>query len=141
MSSITAAEQKATQLEHRPVVLIVGSDLVQTALIRKALVEARFEVHETDRGDTALAMLGSLAPALVLLDCNLPDMSALAITRAIRRKTGFSHLPVVLTGTTISVENKILALEAGVDYCYDGSIFPRELTARIRALLRRSMDS
>jgi DNA-binding response OmpR family regulator len=138
--SISAAESKSMQLEHRPVALIVGADTVRTALIRKALVEARFEVHETERGDTALAMLGSLAPALMLLDWNLPDMSALAITRAIRRKTGFTRLPVVLTGTSISVENKILALEAGADYCYDGTIYPHELVARIRALLRRSME-
>jgi PleD family two-component response regulator len=81
MESPAAEERKAVQLKSRPVALIIGPDTAQTALIRKALVEARFEVHKADRGETALAVLDLLAPALVLLDWNLPDMSALAITR------------------------------------------------------------
>ena len=122
-------------------VLVVTADPIQAALIQKALVEAGFRVRMSARGESALALLAQVVPALVLLDWNLPDMSALSVTRVIRARPGFDRVPVVLTGLKMGTEDKILALEVGVDYCFDGAIYPRELTARVRALLRRAGES
>ncbi len=122
-------------------ILIVTADHIQATLIQKALVEANFRVVVTERGESALALLVQIVPALVLLDWNLPDMSALSVTRVIRSRPGFDRVPVVLTGLKIGTEDKILALEVGVDYFFDGAINPRELTARVRALLRRAEET
>jgi two-component system, OmpR family, response regulator len=82
-----------------------------------------------------------IQPQLVLIDWYLPDLNLLAFIRSIRSQHGFSRLPIILIGRNISCENKILSLEAGVDYCLDGIVYPKELLARMRALLRRTGDS
>ena len=122
----------------RQKVLIVYDDPAQTRILQRSLEGAGFQVFSTARGDWAAAMLSQVLPDLLLLDWDIPGLSSLALTRMIRADARFTRLPILMVGRNIRSENKILALEAGADLCLDGGISPRELTARVRALLRRA---
>jgi two-component system, OmpR family, phosphate regulon response regulator PhoB len=118
-------------------ILIISGDLSQSRVIHSCLEKAGFRVVDVSRGENILNMLNQVKPQLALLDWNLPDLSALEVARSIRASRRFEQLPIILTGREISSENKIRSLESGIDICIEGAVFPRELIARVRALLRR----
>ncbi len=122
---------------HQPIVLLIGQNRSQTALIQHHLQEVGYEVVKAEYGNAVPQMLIQVQPQLILLDWNLLDCSALAVIRAVRSQPGFRRLPIILLGREIGCENRILSLEAGVDFCLDGVVYPKEIVARVRALLRR----
>ncbi len=121
----------------QPIVLLISGNQSQTTLLHDQLRAVGYQVFESNHGSNVAELLVQVQPGLAVLDWDLPDLSALAVIRAIRGQLGFTRLPIILIGREISCENKILSLEAGVDFCVDGPIFPKELMARMRALLRR----
>lgn len=120
-----------------PLILFVSANQSQASLFRIHLKQAGYDVFQIARGENILATLKHANPQLAIVDWDLPDMSALAVTRAVRMVPGYARLPIILSGRAISSENKILALEAGADLCLDGIVTPNELVARVRAMLRR----
>lgn len=121
-----------------PVVLIVSANRSQFMPLSIHLKQAGYETLHVAQGESILKMLAQVNPRLLLVDWDLPDLSALAVIRAIRADHRFSGLPVILTGREISAENKILALEAGADLCLEAIVSPREFVARVQALMRRA---
>ncbi len=121
----------------QPTVLLISGNRSQTTLLHNHLRAVGFQVFESNHGSNVAELLVQVQPRLAVLDWDLPDLSALAVIRIIRGQPGFTRLPLILIGTEISCENKILSLEAGVDFCVDGPLFPKELMARVRALMRR----
>ncbi len=121
----------------QPIVLLISGNRSQTTLLHDHLKAVGYQVFESNRGSNVAELLVQVQPRLAVLDWDLPDLSALAVIRVIRGQPGFTRLPIILIGREISCENRILSLEAGVDFCVDGPIFPKELVARMRALLRR----
>ncbi len=122
---------------RQPVVLLIGGKPSQAALLHRHFQEAGYQVFAVDCSARVPEMLAQAQPKLAVLDWDLPDLSALEVIRTIRSQPGFTRLPIILTGREISCENRILSLEAGVDFCLDGVVRPAEILARIRALLRR----
>ncbi len=125
---------------RQPVVLLICENRSKATLIHSYLSEVGYQVFEANRGANVPDLLKQVQPQLALLDWDLPDLSVLAVIRTIRAQRAFTRMPIILIGREISCENKILSLEAGVDFCLDGPVYPKEIVARVRALFRR-MDS
>ena len=124
----------------QPIILLISGDRAQSKQLHSCLESAGYEVRLVNQGEMVLSMLKMVNPQLAIFDWNLPDLNALALTRAIRANQRFAKLPIILLGRDIGSENKILSLEAGVDLCVEGLIAPKEFLARVRALLRRVND-
>jgi two-component system response regulator BaeR len=86
-------------------------------------------------GAQALAAIRARPPALVVLDLMLPGMDGLALCRAVRE---FSEVPVVMVTARVEEIDRLLGLEAGADDYVCKPFSPRELMARVKAILRRT---
>jgi two-component system response regulator BaeR len=86
-------------------------------------------------GAEALAAIRAEAPALVVLDLMLPGLDGLAVCRAVR---AFSDVPIVMVTALVEEIDRLLGLEAGADDYLCKPFSPRELMARIKAILRRA---
>lgn len=117
--------------------LIVDDDTELTRLLTELLGQEGFEVDAQPGGADAVARASTGAYALVILDVMLPDMSGFEVLRQIRRT---SNVPVILLTARGNDVDRIVGLEIGADDYVPKPFNPRELTARIRAVLRR-MDS
>jgi two-component system, OmpR family, response regulator BaeR len=116
-------------------VLIVEDEAKIAELLRDYLVAAGFHVTVVDRGDSAIAEARKSAPALVLLDIMLPGMDGMDACREIRK---FSTTPIIMLTARVEEIDRILGLELGADDYVCKPFSPREIVARVKAVLRRS---
>ena len=116
-------------------ILVVDDELKIARLIRDYLVEAGFTVLTARDGTGAVAMTRSEKPDLMVLDLGLPKMDGLDVTRTVR---SFSSIPIVMLTARSEETDRIIGLELGADDYIVKPFSPRELTARIKAVLRRS---
>jgi DNA-binding response OmpR family regulator len=123
--------------ERRPAVLIISRDCAQFAFIRSVLVGANYQVVELSTWDDIPKSLEFLNPQLVLVDVHLFAPGVWALTHTLRTDVRFYNLPLVVMGEKIESNEKIELIEAGVDLCLTGPLFPKEMLARFRALARR----
>ena len=100
-----------------------------------ASLSGRFTVLEAATGEDALAMTVSGRPDVIILDMGLPDMDGLDVTRRLREWT---QIPIIIVSVRDREEDKIAALDAGADDYLTKPFGVGELTARVRAALRRS---
>jgi two-component system phosphate regulon response regulator PhoB len=100
--------------------------------------QARFKVLEAADADEAVLKLVDENPDLILLDWMLPGSSGLELARRVRRDEHTRDIPIIMLTARAEEDDKILGLEAGADDYVTKPFSPRELVARIRALLRRS---
>lgn len=114
--------------------LIVDDDTELTRLLAELLGPEGFDVDTQSRGADAASRAGSGTYALVILDVMLPDLSGFEILKQIRR---VSQVPVILLTARGADVDRIVGLEIGADDYVPKPFNPRELTARIRAVLRR----
>jgi two-component system response regulator RegX3 len=115
-------------------VLLVDGQAHSRAHLRNLLTAEGYVVVEAPDGGTALAALDQ-GPDLVLLELSLPDMSGLQLCRDVRERSDVAMIVV----TTVSDEvDKVLALEIGADDYVTKPFLDRELTLRVKAVLRRS---
>ena len=99
-----------------------------------ALEDEGYSVREAANGTDGLASFDQRAPDLVLLDLRLPDMSGFDVCRQIRAK---SIVPIIIITAQTDTHDMVAGLEAGADDYVTKPVVPKELAARIRALLRR----
>jgi PAS domain S-box-containing protein len=120
--------------EARYRVLVVEDETDYQALLHTTLAEEGYQVEIAPDGGTALEIVRTSPPDIVLLDWVLPNTTGLQVCRSIRR---WSHVPVIMVTSRTAQEDIIAAFDVGVDD-YIVKPYPREeLLARIRALLRR----
>ena len=115
-------------------ILVVDDEPKIADLARDYLEHAGFNVRIAGDGETALAAIRRDRPDLVVLDLGLPGLDGLDVTRAIRRD---SNLPVIMLTARNDELDKLLGLELGADDYLTKPFSPRELVARVRAVLRR----
>src|SRR5262249_5163483 len=96
-----------------------------------------FEVREAEDGRSVGAALADTRRDLVLVDWMLPDMSGLELTRALKRDRETRELPVIMLTARAEEGDKVAGLEGGADDYVTKPFSPRELLARINAVLRR----
>jgi DNA-binding response OmpR family regulator len=118
-------------------VLVVDDEPRIRAVLRAYLEADGFEVTEAATGREALqaATDSARAPALVLLDVGLPDLDGLEVLRTVRQT---SDLPVVLVTARAEEVDKLVGLGVGADDYVTKPFSPREVVARVRAVLRRT---
>src|SRR5258708_19143151 len=119
-------------------VLIVEDERPIREMIAFGLKRAGFEVREAEDCRTARAALADARPDLVLIDWMLPDMSGLELTRSLKRDRETRELPVIMLTPRAEEGGKVAGLEGGADDYVTKPFSPRELVARINAVLRRS---
>ena len=115
-------------------VLIVEDERAIVRLVRDYLEQAGFRVLSAYDGATALAETRASKPDLVVLDLGLPDRDGLDVARAIR---GFSSTPIIVLTARGTEADRIVGLELGADDYVVKPFSPKELVARVRAVLRR----
>jgi two-component system catabolic regulation response regulator CreB len=119
----------------RQLILVVEDEAAIAETIVYALQTEGFTALWKTTGREALAVLQEQAVALVVLDVGLPDMSGFDVCREIQRG---SPVPVIFLTARSGEVDKIVGLELGADDYLAKPFSPRELTARVRAVLRRS---
>ncbi|MBL8415615.1 MAG: phosphate regulon transcriptional regulator PhoB [Propionivibrio sp.] len=118
-------------------ILVVEDDPAITALIATTLAHAGYSVEKSVDAESAWKRLVSSSPDAVLLDWMLPGMSGFQLLRRLRADMRMRDLPVVMLTARVDEVDKIAALEAGVDDYVTKPFSPRELVARVKAVLRR----
>ena len=119
-------------------VLIVEDERPIREMIAFGLRRAGFDVREAEDCRSARAALADRRPDLMLVDWMLPDMSGLELTRALKRDRETRELPIILLTARSEEGDKVAGLEGGADDYITKPFSPRELLARIHAVLRRS---
>jgi two-component system phosphate regulon response regulator PhoB len=119
-------------------ILIVEDEKPIRDMIAFGLRRAGFEVREAEDCSMARASMADQRPDLLLVDWMLPDQSGLDLTRAIKRNKETEDLPVIMLTARADEQDKVSGLEGGADDYVTKPFSPRELLARINAVLRRS---
>src|ERR1700751_1479740 len=122
-------------------VLIVEDERPIREMIAFGLKRAGFEVREAEDCRRARAALADTRPDLVLIDWMLPDMSGLELTRALKRDRETRDLPIIMLTARAEEVDKIAGLDGGADDYVTKPFSPRELIARVNALLRLANSS
>lgn len=115
-------------------VLLIDDDRKLRGLLTEYLGSAGFEVMTAGRADEGLRLLRTEHPAIVILDVMLPGMDGFDACRAIRRE---SAVPIIMLTARGDVTDRVVGLELGADDYLSKPFEPRELVARIDAILRR----
>ncbi len=110
-------------------------DIVE--LLSSNLKKNGFKVKEFLDGDSFLKSLKDDLPDLIILDLMLPDSDGFEICKYLRREDKFSHIPIIILTARVDEMDKILGLELGADDYITKPFSPRELIARVKAVLRR----
>lgn len=118
-------------------ILVIEDDRAIQKALKRLFESEGFTVDLAADGPAGLASFRARPPALVLLDLKLPNMPGLDVCREIR--TSAPSLPVVILSAAAEEVDKVLLLELGADDYVTKPFSPRELLARARAVLRRTM--
>jgi two-component system OmpR family response regulator len=121
-------------MSRGPLVLIVDDDAHIREVIRFALAREGFETLEAPDGKRALELFESRKPALLVLDILMPEMDGAEVCRAVRAR---SDVPIIFLSSKDEEVDRVVGLELGGDDYVTKPFSPRELVARVRAVLRR----
>jgi DNA-binding response OmpR family regulator len=116
-------------------ILVVEDEMKIAGVVRDYLRHAGFEVIVTSDGESAIASARGSKPDLVVLDLGLPGRDGLDVTRELRRS---SNIPIVMLTARGDEADRIVGLELGADDYVVKPFSPKELVARVRAVLRRT---
>ena len=116
-------------------ILIVEDDLKIGRLLKDYLEQDGFVVTTLARGDTVVHEVRAHPPDLILLDIMLPGGDGLTLCREIR---GFSNVPILMLTAKVEEIDRLLGLELGADDYICKPFSPREVVARVKAVLRRT---
>ena len=118
-----------------PTILIVDDEPKIVTLARDYLERAGFTVASAADGTAAVAAFHAAAPDLIVLDLGLPGRDGLDVTRLIRKE---SNVPIIILTARGEESDKLVGLELGADDYIVKPFSPKELVARVRAVLRRA---
>jgi DNA-binding response OmpR family regulator len=116
-------------------ILVVEDEMKIARLVRDYLEHAGFDVIVTGEGGSAVASARGSKPDLIVLDLGLPDRDGLDVTRELRRS---SNVPILMLTARGDEADRIVGLELGADDYIVKPFSPKELVARVRAVLRRT---
>ncbi len=116
-------------------VLVVEDEPKILEVVRDYLVDAGFSVTTAPDGPSALTLARAVAPDLVVLDLGLPGLDGIDVARELQRR---SPVPIIMLTARGDEVDRVLGLELGADDYLVKPFSPRELVARVRAVLRRS---
>jgi two-component system, OmpR family, alkaline phosphatase synthesis response regulator PhoP len=121
-------------------VLVVDDEKDITALVAYHLEREGFRVLQAHDGLQALELVKRERPHLLVLDLMLPHLSGLDVCRRLRKEPDTARLPILMLTAKAEETDKVLGLELGGDDYLTKPFGPRELVARVKALIRRSEE-
>jgi two-component system, OmpR family, alkaline phosphatase synthesis response regulator PhoP len=124
-----AAEQKILVVEDEPDI---------RKLVQYNLAQEHFSVLEAEDGEQALELLQREKPTLVILDLMLPGLSGMELCKLLRQRSETAGLPILMLTAKAGEADRIVGLEMGADDYLAKPFSPREMVARVRAILRRA---
>lgn len=116
-------------------ILVVDDEPAIVKQARDYMERAGYSVSTAGDGPLALALANTERPDLIVLDLNLPGMDGLDVCRALRRR---SDVPIIMLTARVDETDRLIGLELGADDYVTKPFSPRELVARVRAVLRRT---
>jgi two-component system, OmpR family, phosphate regulon response regulator PhoB len=125
----------------KPLVLIVEDEAPLVTLLRYNLEKEGFQVCEAGDGEEALVQIAERKPDIVLLDWMLPLVSGIEVCRQIRRSPQTRALPVIMLTARGEEVDRVRGLNSGADDYIAKPFSLRELTARLRAVIRRAQPN
>ncbi len=124
--------------EKKISVLVVDDESAIREMIRFALGRAGMKVRCAEDGLEALNKISEKTPDILLLDWMMPGISGLELTRRLRRNSRTAEIPIIMLTARVTEDDKVAGLNAGTDDYIIKPFSPRELVARIQAVLRRA---
>ena len=122
----------------QPKELVVADEDAILEMTRFALQQAGMEAITASSADEALLCVNDNRPDIILMDWMMPGVSGLELTRRLRKEANTQDIPIIMLTARVTEDDKVAGLEAGADDYLIKPFSPRELMARIRAVLRRS---
>lgn len=119
-------------------VLVVEDEAAIRDMIRFALEKAGMAVQTAANAHESLIRISEDRPDIILMDWMMPSVSGLELTRRLRKDSFTEDIPIIMLTARVSEDDKVAGLEAGTDDYVIKPFSPRELLARIRAVMRRS---
>jgi two-component system, OmpR family, alkaline phosphatase synthesis response regulator PhoP len=119
-------------------ILLVEDEPDIRELVRYNLEQEGFRIVEAADAERALAIVRQEKPALLMLDLMLPGMDGLRLCRMLRERSDTADIPIVMLTARAAEIDRVLGLEMGADDYITKPFSPRELVARVRAVLRRT---
>ena len=121
-----------------PTVLVIDDEKDLVELVRYNLEKEHIHAITAFDGQTAVEIALRHHPDLIVLDLMMPGMSGLEVCRLLRSEAKTAHIPIIMLTARASETDRIVGLEMGADDYVTKPFSPRELVARVRAVLRRS---
>jgi two-component system response regulator BaeR len=115
-------------------ILIIEDETKIAAILKEYLEKSGYRTTISGRGDQAVALVRRNAPDLMLLDLMLPGMDGMSVCREVRK---FSNIPILMITAKVEEIDRLLGLEIGADDYICKPFSPREVVARVKAVLRR----
>lgn len=122
-------------------VLVVDDEPEIVEIVRDYLEQAGFRVITAGDGVSAVRLARTERPGLLVLDLMLPEQDGLDVVRALRGDPATSKLPIILLTARVEETDRLIGLELGADDYITKPFSPREVVARVRAVLRRTDSS
>ena len=119
-------------------ILLVDDEPAQLELLRYNMEKAGFDTVLADNGRAALDMVAEEEPDLVVLDWMMPEASGIDVCRELRARAGTKLMPIIMVSARGEEGDLALGLDSGADDYVTKPFSPRELVARVKALLRRT---
>lgn len=120
-----------------PCILVIEDEAPIRTMVRYALEMDHFTVLEAEDAKQAEVVIADAKPHLILLDWMLPKMSGIEFTKRLKQQPHTRNIPIIMLTAKADEQNKVLGLEIGADDYVIKPFSPKELIARIRAVLRR----
>lgn len=124
---------------NRPTVLVIDDEKDIIELVSYNLQKEGFAVKGAANGETGLAMIRSELPDLVLVDLMMPGIDGLEVCRRLRSDARTAAIPVIMLTAKSAESDRIVGLELGADDYVSKPFSARELAARVKAVLRRTL--
>lgn len=124
-------------MSGRPRILVVEDEVAIQELLRYSLEQSAFEVRVVDTAEAALDEIRDQLPSMVLLDLMLPGMSGVTLAKRLRGEARTRELPIIMVTARADETDRVQGLDLGADDYVSKPFSPKELIARIRAVLRR----
>ena len=119
-------------------ILVIDDEVAILRFLETVLDTSEFQVHKAENGRLALMATAAIRPDLILLDLGLPDMDGVDVIKRIRE---WSKVPIIVLSVRDREDDKVLALDAGADDYLTKPFGVGELLARVRATLRRTLQT
>lgn len=120
-----------------PRLLLVEDDLALSELLEFRFQSEGYDVIQTGDGDEALLLAAENAPDVIVLDWMIEGTSGLEVCRRLRRDKGTANVPIIMLTARETEDDRIRGLETGADDYLTKPFSPRELVARVGAIIRR----